>query len=318
MAFLQRMLTPVGWSPCVTPCAVWVPSSRGLRQTGRRHWGILIVLGILLTSSVASGASYNLLGRSSAIRTQAFTIQTESATTLAVAAGFGYQAAGTSTILIKTYDPITGAVLTEDSYDLDVREEGTTTSTSARERIFAGGIGVGTDGLSQFLLRVYDAATGKFLWEGQLNLNPGGREGAASRVATVGRPRATVKRVSIPEPSSVRPYFLVRARDSSSGTLIWQDQFAAEGRGMARIERIAYGQGWTVAPMPGLHHAFDFMILAYNGTGEELLWQDAFDPLREVGKSVQQEEEQAHIIPLWPRQDENSSSQELIRDLPLR
>ncbi len=296
----------------------WMLTLRGVRRADRCRWGIAVGLGSLLTTGVAFGAGYDLLGQSGFMSTHEFAKLTASGTPPVVAAGFGFEAAGTSTILIKTYDPNTGVVLTEDSYDLDVREEGTPTSSSARERIFAGGIGVGSDGLSHFRIRVYDAVTGKFLWEGQLNLNPVGKEGNASPVATVARPRATVTRVSNPEPSSVHHFFLVRARDPQSGALIWQDQFAAEGRGIARIERITDERTETVAPMPGLRHAFDFMIRAYNGTDEELLWQDAFDPLREVGKSVQQEDEHAGFIPLWSRQEENSTSRELIRYRPFR
>lgn len=296
----------------------WMLTLRVLLRADWHQWGIVVGLGILLTANVASGANYDLLGQSGRVKNQALIALTATDTPQVVAAGFGYQAAGTSTILIRTYDPNTGVLLTEDSYDLDVHEEGTPTSTSPRERIFAGGIGMGSDGLSQFRLRVYDAATGKFLWEGQLNLNPGGNGGNASPVATVARPRATVTRVSNPEPSSVHHFFFVRARDPLSGAVIWQDQFAAEGRGIARIERIANEREEAVTPMPGLRHAFDFMIRAYNGTGEELLWQDAFDPLREVGKSVQQDDEHASFIPLWPRQEENSFSRELIRYRPLR
>lgn len=319
MNLWQWMLTLMRWWPWALPRTVMARASRGLQRSNRCRWGIAVGLGTMLTASVAFGAGYDFPGRLSLAQSHGTAKLTARETQQpVVAAGFGYQAAGTSTILIRTYDPNSGTVLTEESYDLDVHEEGTPTSTPVRERIFAGGIGVGANGLSQFLLRVYDAATGKFLWQGQLNLNPGGQEGAASPVATVARLRATVMRVSNPEPSSVQPYFLLRARDPLSGALIWEDHFAAEGRGIARVERIVHGRGWTVIPTPGLRHTFDFTILAYSEMRGELMWQDAFDSLREVGKSVQQEDDQARVLPLWPRQEENSSSRELIQYGPLR
>lgn len=280
--------------------------------------GMTASLGAILTGTMAFGASYDLLASSSFSRAQEMTKLTAFGQPQPLmAAGFGYQAAGTSTILVRTYDPSTGAVLTEDSYDLDVHEEGTPTSTSTRERIFAGGVGLGADGLSQFLLRVYDAATGKFLWEGQLNLNPAGRDGNASPVATMVRPRATVTLASIVESSSVHPFFFIRARDPLSGALIWQDHFAAEGQGIARIERMAYERGRAMASTTGLHHTFDFMILAYDA-GKRLLWQDAFDSLEEVGKSVQEEDDRASLLPLWHQQEERTIHRELIRYRPLR
>jgi hypothetical protein len=83
-----------------------------------------------------------------------------------VAAGVGYENAETSTITVKTYDAENGAILSDETYELNVREDAASAGSQPRERIFAGGVGPGADGLSAFTLRVYDAATGKFLWEG--------------------------------------------------------------------------------------------------------------------------------------------------------
>src|SRR6185295_3423721 len=93
-----------------------------------------------------------------------------------VAAGVGYENADASTITVKTYDAESGAILSDETYELNVREDAALADSQPRERIFAGGVGPGADGLSAFTLRVYDAATGRFLWEGFLNLNADDQE----------------------------------------------------------------------------------------------------------------------------------------------
>ncbi|TLY19609.1 MAG: hypothetical protein E6K66_10810 [Nitrospirae bacterium] len=78
-----------------------------------------------------------------------------------VAAGVGYENAETSTITVKTYDAENGAIFSDETYELNVREDTASADSQPRERIFAGGVGPGADGLSAFTLRVYDSATGR-------------------------------------------------------------------------------------------------------------------------------------------------------------
>ena len=106
-----------------------------------------------------------------------------------LAAGFGFQAAGSSMITVRTYDAPTGAILSEDSFDVNVKEEGVAEHDGNKGRIFAGGIGTDSKGKSVFMLRVYDAETGRFLWEGQLNLLKLGEGGMTRAGATIIRTR---------------------------------------------------------------------------------------------------------------------------------
>src|ERR1041384_8708387 len=78
-----------------------------------------------------------------------------------VAAGVGYENADASTITVKTYDAESGAILSDETYELNVREDAAFAGSQPPERIFAGGVGPGADGLSAFVLRVYEAATGR-------------------------------------------------------------------------------------------------------------------------------------------------------------
>src|SRR5205085_751851 len=97
-----------------------------------------------------------------------------------VAAGIGHENTETSKLRVKTYDAENGEILTDETFDLDVREDAASMDSAPRERIFAGGVGPGGDGLSSFTLRAYDAATGRFLWEGLLNLTDGKQEAGFS------------------------------------------------------------------------------------------------------------------------------------------
>ena len=64
-----------------------------------------------------------------------------------------------------------------------------TPSEALQER--AGGVGPGATDLSNFVLRVYDAKTGKFQWEGNLNLTPVESGNVGQLVSTVSPRRAT-------------------------------------------------------------------------------------------------------------------------------
>jgi hypothetical protein len=189
-----------------------------------------------------------------------------------VAAGFGFQNAESSSITVKIYDAETGEVLSDDTYDLDIKEEQPLTGAQPLERVFAGGIGLGANGLSEFTLRVYDAANGRFLWEGRLNLNVNsGSESDVVRVAAHVRPSATVRMVSEAAALNGQPYFFLRAVNPVTGQLVWSDQFSTEGPGGVRAERINRPAGGVDAMTL---QDIDFRIKMFDDAGRQLLWED--------------------------------------------
>ena len=187
-----------------------------------------------------------------------------------VAAGLGYQDAETSSITVKTYKADSGEVLSADTYELDIKEEGPP-SSHPRARIFAGGVGINANGLSEFTLRVYDAANGRFLWEGRLNLiaSPNADVAAYPVVAEV-RPRAPVMKLSGRSTASGQPYFVLRAIDPATGQLIWTDKFSAN-QGTPSIE-------WMSRSIIGMEGSapphIDFRIKMPDEGGLTLLWED--------------------------------------------
>jgi hypothetical protein len=196
-------------------------------------------------------------------------------------AGFGFQSATSSLITIRTYLAETGAVVAEESYDLTVQENGAS-GEAKRGRIFAGGIGVGADGQSRFLLRVYDALTGKFLWEGQLNLTSQKEERRARPIATVTPLRSSVWKAGIKAEPSVQVYLSLRAIDPQTGMLVWEDKFIPGATRMGRSERTGFRSVDRPAQIETIGHVFDLIVRTFDRSSGRLLWQDSFEDLNEL------------------------------------
>ncbi len=225
-----------------------------------------------------------------------------------LAAGFGFQAGGESIIMIRIYNARTGEVLSEESFDLAVIEDGAPTADQTTGRIFAGGTGdgnhVGREGLSRFLLRVYDAQTGNYLWEGQLNLTIKDEGETAKPVARLVRPAVTLRRAAQESGPTVQPYYLVRALDPNTGSVVWQDQFALNESGRGTSKLTGY-RPLRPAPFRDLGREFEMMVSAYDRASETLLWVDTFDSLEQEAASEQ--EARAGVLPSWPGRQRNAT-----------
>jgi len=228
-----------------------------------------------------------------------------------VAAGFGYQIGDTSTITVKVYDPRSGAVLSDDTFELNVKEESQVRSTHSQDRIFAGGVGPDATDLSNFVLRVYDAQTGKFQWQGQLNLMPRDGTGAGQLVSTVAPRRATISKIAI-DTTVDQPSFLLRALDSSTGGLVWEDEFSTGGKQSARVERITNRPTSQDETATGVSHTFDFRIRMFDRSGQGVLWEDLFAPQVSEEETYEIVDDQAHMLPVWPGPPEQDHSPEEI------
>ncbi|MDH4187176.1 MAG: PQQ-like beta-propeller repeat protein [Nitrospira sp.] len=215
-----------------------------------------------------------------------------------VSAGVGYESVETSTITVKTYDAETGATLSNETYELDVREDVASGSSQPRERIFAGGVSPGEEGLSAFTLRVYDATTGAFLWEGLLNLSGGGQESDVTHrvVARLEPKKAAVRMVHSLSAVEGQPQFSLRALDQATGKLVWADQFSTSAGRLAQAERISravVSQPEGVAPS---EQQIEFRIRMVNDRDQQLLWEDTISPA--MDESVARNDA-AQNLPVW-------------------
>lgn len=230
-----------------------------------------------------------------------------------VSAGVGYENAETSTITVKTYDAETGLILSEDTYELNVREDAALAESQPRERIFAGGVGPGTDGLSAFTLRVYDAATGKFLWEGLLNLNVSNQEpGSTLRVVAHLAPRALVTQVRGRGASEGQPQFLLRAVDPETGQLVWTDQFSAGTGRLAQAERISRAVIGQTEGFAAPAQQIEFRIRMFNDRDRQMLWEDTIEPAVEETDQAAEYNEAAENLPAWRGMGPDEMTKEVI------
>jgi len=225
-------------------------------------------------------------------------IDTEDKRTI-VAAGFGYQIGTVSTIAVKVYDAESGNILSDEVYELSVKESDGVRS-SRGPRIFAGGVGLGATDLSNFVLRVYDANTGVFQWEGRLNLvQPDGKAGGQV-VSTLLPRRATVTKWQVVDATIEQPVFLLRAMDVATGILVWEDEFTTVGPRIPRAQLIA---GPSIQPesIPLANsHTFNFRIRMYDPSGKKVLWEDQLSQRESDERPEQSHSDQADLLPAWP------------------
>ncbi len=262
-----------------------------------------LMLAVLLTSTVSIAAPYDLSSR-------AFLTSGVGALPVAkppaghsdvLAAAFGFQAAGSSTITVRTYDAPTGAILSEDSFDVNVKEEGAAEHDENKGRIFAGGIGTDSKGKSTFILRVYDAETGRFLWEGQLNLLKLGEGGTMKASAALIPSNPAVVQTSADSQEPLQTLFYVRAVNPVTGGLVWQDQFVPGSRKRARAEGVLFDAPRVRSIHEPIGHMFDLVVRTYDRTSGTLLWEDSFEQLDRIEKPATEPETNAYpqAIPFW-------------------
>jgi hypothetical protein len=230
-----------------------------------------------------------------------------------VVAGVGYENADTSMITVKVYDAGTGAILSDETYELNVREDAVSAGGQPRERIFAGGVGPGTDGLSAFTLRVYDAATGRFLWEGLLNLNVGNQESDSSHrvVARLAAPQATVMQVQRRIAVEGQPQFFLRSVDPVTGQLVWTDHFSAGAGRVVRAERVSSAVMDQQDRETTLTQQIEFRIQMMDDGDRKIMWEDTIEPTVGDADMIAGHDAAAENLPVW----HGGEAEEIIKEV---
>ncbi len=231
-----------------------------------------------------------------------------------VAAGIGYENTETSKLRVKTYDAESGEILTDETFDLDVREDAASMDSAPRERIFAGGVGPGGDGLSSFTLRAYDAATGTFLWEGLLNLTDGNQEAGFSYqvAAHLVTPRARVTRIRNQVSFDGQPQFFLCAVDPTTGQLAWTDYFLAGVGTFARTERINRAVVSQTEELATPSQQIEFRIRMMDDQGRQVMWEDTIEPAVEESNMTASHDAAAETLPGWASEGTEEMKRESI------
>jgi hypothetical protein len=223
-----------------------------------------------------------------------------------VAAGFGYQIGSVSAISVKVYEADSGAIISDDVYELTVKE-GDGAGRNEGARIFAGGIGQGATDLSNFVLRVYDANTGIFQWEGRLNLVQPDGKGRGQTISTRKFSHATITRVRTERQATEQPKFLLRAVDAVTGSLVWEDEFTTVLGETPHLHSIADRSTRLGRVSTNSSHRFEFMIRMYDLSGKTIIWEDQLSQ-QESEEGVQGAlNDQADLLPVWPQQPQDES-----------
>ncbi|MBK9945567.1 MAG: hypothetical protein IPP12_02290 [Nitrospira sp.] len=223
-----------------------------------------------------------------------------------VAAGFGYQIGSVSAISVKVYEADSGAIVSDDVYELTVKE-GDGAGRNEGARIFAGGIGQGATDLSNFVLRVYDANTGIFQWEGRLNLVQPDGKGRGQIISTRKFGHATITRVRTERQATEQPKFLLRAVDAVTGSLVWEDEFTTVLGETPHLHSIADRSTMLGRVSANSSHRFEFIIRMYDPSGKKIIWEDQLSQ-RESEEGAQGAlNDQADLLPVWPHQPQDES-----------
>lgn len=228
-----------------------------------------------------------------------------------VAAGFGYQIGSVSTIAVKVYEAESGAILSDDVYELTVKE-GDRSGGGQEPRVFAGGVGQGATDLSNFMLRVYDANTGAFQWEGRLNLVQPGGKGEGQAISTTLARRATVTKISVMQKAPEQPVFSLRALDALTGSLVWEDEFTTALNRNPRIQPTVDRSSSLDPVSTNSDHTFEFRIRMYDPSGQRILWEDQLSRSEPDQETPESFSDQAQFLPVWPHQPPQESTAESI------
>jgi hypothetical protein len=185
-------------------------------------------------------------------------------------------------LVLRCYDAQTGSLLWQDVHD------GSSPLRHPGKAEAARGIAVGWDGVyvvglttnanGQFdlLVRAYDPATGRLLWEDVFDL-AGGADVASAVALDSGRLVVGGYGTN----AAGNRDFLVRAYDSRTGTLLWQDVYDLAGKDDQVHEwssiAVRDGRAFVVGYATNAAGNKDFLVRAYSLQTGVLAWHDQFD-----------------------------------------
>ncbi len=217
-----------------------------------------------------------------------------------VTAGLGVRTADTSSFLIRSYDAHTGEVISEDEFALTIDEETASSLEKGGGRIYAVGSGLNADGDLSLLVRAYDAVTGDLLWEDELNRS-NSQEGRAAAFKTSLEQRIAAPRPEIPSQPQSKSTYHVRAIDTRTGQLVWEDEFLTN-RGKATQQ--------TVPPVleqgAFSERNFSVRVRTFEAETGTLLWEDQLLPKVDTGEG---REDEAGLERGQPQEEELNSNQ---------
>ncbi len=224
-----------------------------------------------------------------------------------VAVGFGYQHGGVSSIRIRTYDVLSGDLLSEDQFDLNVVGGDAKDGEPTGDRVFAGAVALSTEGLSNFPMRVYDALTGRFLWQGQMNFVDVSSDDPRRRVrrtSPIVHPKPFARLVSTSTALPIESTYLVQAVDTESGQPIWQQVFHSAKPAAEAITGESTPS--KTAPAHGTAWDYEIVVRSFEVESGKLVWSDRVSTRDQPEEAIVEETpDHAAPIPAWHPRESN-------------
>ena len=202
---------------------------------------------------------------------QAFSVATLDDLTFAA----GFVANGSvRDFVVRAYHASTGALAWQDRVDWG-RDEFASGVVTAPGRVFVSGNASRAGTGSDWLLRAYEADTGRLLWEqifdyaGRSDISRGTALAAAGDLVILGGVGTNAQAVD-----GSNTDYIVRAHDASTGALVWQDRIAgfSGAYSMAQDGDRLFVGGWSYRPQ--VDRA---IVRAYDVRSGALLWEQSTD-----------------------------------------
>ncbi|CAI4031330.1 exported protein of unknown function [Nitrospira tepida] len=214
-----------------------------------------------------------------------------------VAVGFGYQRGKTSLIRIRTYDAETGDLLSEERFDLNVVGEDPTKPESKGDRVFAGAAYLDSRTITEFPMRVYDARSGAYLWQGNLNFVTTDSGDPRQHTSAGMWSHSFVRPVGDATVPTVESSLIVQAVDRLSGQPVWRQLFTPKKE---QSERVALDSQADRTEADTDNRDYEVIVRSYDRDTEELVWTDRLSTSDVIDEVSGEEPERAQLIPGWP------------------
>lgn len=165
-----------------------------------------------------------------------------------------------------------GNLLWQDVFSLAKQDNEALSVATERNRIFVAGTGQQSNSEAAWVVRSYEASTGKLLWRDVLN--PGGGNAVALGIAVHHNLVAAAGAGNTTEDLN-SSLWIVKAYHAPSGELRWQDQFDNAGR-FAEARAIAVTLTHVIAAgrATGVGGEDEWLVRAYDTWSGALKWED--------------------------------------------
>lgn len=146
-------------------------------------------------------------------------------------------------------------------------------------------------------MRVYDAQSGAYLWQGNLNFVTADSGDPRQQTALRMTARSFLRRVGDTAPPAVESRLIVQAVDRLTGQPIWRQLFSPKKE---RSERVTLESQADRPEAEPDNCEYEVIVRSYDRETEQLVWTDRLSTSDVLDEVSEDEAERAQLIPGWP------------------